>query len=167
MGFPPKMELSSGGWAPCSTCFLHWVFQEPVCTSAPAAVFVRGCIRLQWIVLKTLSTHSPISQWGQVHLPVLSAPRWVFSSFWPKTAWLPWPTIPIHPTLPQATFLVSPDEKSPQGKHFTEVEEVKQKTAGALKGTKIDKFKNCFEQWKNILIGVLHQAESTLKVTEG
>ena len=54
-----------------------------------------------------------------------------------------------------------------KGKHFAEVEEVKYKTAEALKGTKIDKFKNCFEQWKNILIGVLHQVESTLKVTEG
>ena len=28
------------------------------------------------------------------------------------------------------------------------MEETKQKTAEALKGIKIDKFKNCFEQWK-------------------
>ena len=38
--------------------------------------------------------------------------------------------------------------------------------AQALKGIKIDEFKNHFEQWKNISIGVLHQLESTLKVTE-
>ena len=36
----------------------------------------------------------------------------------------------------------------------------------ALKGIKTDKFQNCFEQWKGILISVLHQMESTLKVTE-
>ena len=46
------------------------------------------------------------------------------------------------------------------------MEEVKQKMAEALKAIKIDKFKNCFEQWKNILIGVLHQMESILMVTE-
>ena len=38
-----------------------------------------------------------------------------------------------------------------KGKCFTHVEEVKQKMAEALKGIKIDKFKNCFEQWKNCL----------------
>ena len=53
-----------------------------------------------------------------------------------------------------------------EGKHFANVEEVKQKTAEALKGIKINKFKNCFEQWKNISTGVLHQTENTLKVTE-
>ena len=46
------------------------------------------------------------------------------------------------------------------------MEEVKQKLAEALKGIKVDEFKKCFEQWKNILIGVLYQMESTLKVTE-
>ena len=53
-----------------------------------------------------------------------------------------------------------------KGKYFTDVEEVKQKTAEALKGIKIDEFKNRFEHWKNILIGVFHQMESTLKVIE-
>ena len=38
--------------------------------------------------------------------------------------------------------------------------------AGILKDIKIDEFKNCFEQWKKVLIGVLHQMESNLKVTE-
>ena len=40
------------------------------------------------------------------------------------------------------------------------------KTPEALKGIKISDFKNCFEQWEKISIGVLHQMESTLKVTE-
>ena len=38
-----------------------------------------------------------------------------------------------------------------QRKHFADVEEVKQKMAEALKGIKINKFKNCFEQWKKHL----------------
>ena len=53
-----------------------------------------------------------------------------------------------------------------KGKCFAHVEEVKQKVAKALRGIKIDEFENYFEQWKNILIGVLHQVESTLKVIE-
>ena len=54
-----------------------------------------------------------------------------------------------------------------KGKHFADVEEVKQKTTEALRGIKIDEFKNCSEQWKkNVSVGVLHQMESTLKVTE-
>ena len=38
--------------------------------------------------------------------------------------------------------------------------------AEALKGTKIDEFKNCVEQWKKVSIGVLHQMESTVRVIE-
>ena len=38
-----------------------------------------------------------------------------------------------------------------KGKHFPDVEEVKQKTAEALKSIKIDKFKNYFEQWEKTL----------------
>ena len=33
------------------------------------------------------------------------------------------------------------------GKHFVDVEEVKQKTVEAPKGIKINEFKNYFEQW--------------------
>ena len=62
---------------------------------------------------------------------------------------------------PSDFFLFPWMEKVLKGKHFANVEEVKQKMAGALKGTKIDEFKNCFEQWKKHLIGVLHQMEST------
>ena len=53
-----------------------------------------------------------------------------------------------------------------KGKRFADVEEVKQKRAAALKGIKIDEFKNCFEQWEKFSVDVLHQMESTLKVTE-
>ena len=38
-----------------------------------------------------------------------------------------------------------------KGKCFADVEEVKQKTAEALRGIPIDKYKNCFEQWEKSL----------------
>ena len=81
----------------------------------------------------------------QAHLP---PPHWVFSSFWPKMAWYSRPTIPIHPILPPSDFLLFPCMKEVlKGKHFVDVEEVKQNTEEALKGIKIE-FKNCFEQGK-------------------
>ena len=64
------------------------------------------------------------------------------------------PHLPIHPISPQASdFFVClfPQVKKKnvlKGKHCANVEEVKQKTAEALKGIKTDKFKNCFEQWE-------------------
>ena len=53
-----------------------------------------------------------------------------------------------------------------KGKCFADVEEVKQIMTKALKGIKIDEFKNCSEQWKKVSIGVLHQMKSNLKVTD-
>ena len=43
---------------------------------------------------------------------------------------------------------------------------MKQKTAEVQKGMKTGDIKNCFEQWKKISIGVLHEMESTLKDAE-
>ena len=56
------------------------------------------------------------------HLPTLC---WVFSSFWPKTAWPPCPTIPIHPVLPWPIFFVSPNGKVLKWECFVDVEKVK------------------------------------------
>ena len=63
-------------------------------------------------------------------------------------------------------FLFPQMKKGLKAKHFANVEEVKQKMAEALKGIKIDEFKNYFEQRKKVLICVLHQIESTLKVNQ-
>ena len=46
---------------------------------------------------------------------------------------------------------------------FANVEEVKQKTAEALKGIKIDESKTILSSGMEVWIGVLHQTESTLK----
>ena len=53
-----------------------------------------------------------------------------------------------------------------KGKHFADVEEVKQKMAEALTGIKINEFNFFLNSGKNVSIGTLHQMESTLKVTE-
>ena len=50
-----------------------------------------------------------------------------------------------------------------KGKHFADMEEVKQKKSEALKGIKTDQFKTVLSK---VLIAVLHQMESTLNVTE-
>ena len=57
-------------------------------------------------------------------------------------------------------------EKVLKGKHFTNVQEMKQKMAEALKGIKVNEFKNCLSSGNNVSIGALHQMERTLKVTD-
>ena len=74
------------------------------------------------------------------------------------------PQPPYSPNLAPSNFFLFPRRKKfLKGKHFADVEEVKQKMAEALKGIKTKEFKNCFEQWKKVSIGVVHQIESTLK----
>ena len=98
----------------------------------------------------------------RTHLPTLC---WVFNRFSPKTAWPPCPTLlPISPHLAPSDVFLFPHEKSPPREMFCwDVEEVKQKTTKRQENLDV---RNCFEQWKNVPIGVLHQMESTLKVTE-
>ena len=60
----------------------------------------------------------------QVHLPTL---HWVLGSFWPKTAWSPFPILPIYPISPQAIFYYPGWKKVLKGKHYAEMEEAKQK----------------------------------------
>ena len=83
-----------------------------------------------------------------------------------KNGMTPMPYLPYSSNLTLNNFyFVFPWMKSViKGKCL--VEDVKQKMAEALKGVKIDEFKSCFEQWKNISIYILHQMESALKVTE-
>ena len=79
------------------------------------------------------------------------------------------PHPPYSPDLAPSDFFVClfPWMKNVlKGICFTDVEEVKQKMAEALKGIKIKEFKNFLEQREKGSIGVLHQMESTLKVIE-
>ena len=60
------------------------------------------------------------------------------------------PHPPYSPNLASRDFFCFPRIKI-KGKHFANVEDLKQKIGEALKGIKMDKFKNCCEQWKNCL----------------
>ena len=73
--------------------------------------------------------------------------------FLTKTSMIPMPHPPYPSDLtPEWIFFCSPGwKKVIKGKHFANVEDVPQKMAEALKGIKIDKFKNCSEQWKKHL----------------
>ena len=64
----------------------------------------------------------------------------------------PLPHPPYSPDLaPSDFFFLFPRiKKVLKGKHFPEKGETK-KMAEALKGIKIEEFKNCFEQWKEHL----------------
>ena len=57
-------------------------------------------------------------------------------------------------------------KKALNGKCFANVGEVKQKMAEALKDIKIDQFQAVLSSGKNVSKGVLHQMESTWKVTD-
>ena len=74
---------------------------------------------------------------------------------------------PYSPDLTPSDYFLFPWMKNfLKGKHFAHVEELKQKTAEALKGIKVDKFKKLFWAVEKISVGVLKQMESSLKVTE-
>ena len=76
----------------------------------------------------------------QAHLSTTST-EW----FLTKNSMTPMPHHPYSPNLAlSSTFLFPPAEKVLKGKHFADVEEVKQKITEALKGIKISKFKKLF-----------------------
>ena len=52
------------------------------------------------------------------------------------------------------------------GKHFADMEEMKQKMAEALKASKWRSSKTVLSSRKNVSIGVLHQMEGIFKVTK-
>ena len=97
--------------------------------------------------MKTLSTHLPISWWVFYEH---TCPHHVECSVFDQK----WHDLVPHPISPSNVFLF-PLWKKSSGKRFADVEEVIQ-MAEALKHIRIEEFKNCFEQWKKVLIGVFH-----------
>ena len=72
--------------------------------------------------------------------------------FLTKNSMTPTPPHPPYSSdLAPSNVFCFPMKKILKGKRFASVEEVKQKTAEALKSIKIDKFKNHFEQWEKHL----------------
>ena len=97
--------------------------------------------------LKTLSEHLPIPWWViyECICPHCAECSAVFDQKWHDPCASPSLVTRSHP---QQLFPVPLDKKCSKRKMFANVEEMKWKTAEALKGIKIDEFKNCFEQWK-------------------
>ena len=161
-----KQELSSGGRAPCSTGFPHqWVFSEPIRVSAPADV-VRGCVHLQWIFFwRLFQCLCPFHDGWFTSAPahtVLNVQQFLTKNqHEPRVP----PSLFTQSHLEQFFFCFPRWKKVLKGKHFADIEEVKQKTGEALKSIKINEFKNCSKQWENVYIGVLYQMENTWKMT--
>ena len=94
--------------------------------------------------------HLPTPHW--VHISAVSDPKWHETNAPPS----------YSPDLTQSNYFFVPSiKKILKGKCFANVKEVKQNTPEALKGIKIDEFKNCLSSGKNVSIGVLHQMEIT------
>ena len=96
---------------------------------------------------------------GDLQAHLLTPPLSV-QQFWIKNGKTSVSPAPIHLISPQGPFcLFSCMKKVLKENWFADVEEVKKKMSEALQCIKIDGFKNCFEQWENILIGVMSNGE--------
>ena len=148
---PPKMELSSCRQAPCSTGFPDQV--NVLGTYLYQCTSWRCCERLcvasvNTAFLKILSTHLPIFQWV-IYEHTCPHHSLVSAVFDQKQHDPQCPTLPIHPISHPANFFCFKGwEKSSKG-NILPMWKKWNKTPEALQGIKIDKFKNCFEQWKN------------------
>ena len=71
--------------------------------------------------------------------------------FLTENSMTPVPYPPYSPNLALSIFILFPHmNKDVKGKCFFNMEEAQQKMAAALKGIKIDKSRNCFEQQKKM-----------------
>ena len=110
---------------------------------------MRGCIRLLWSFLKTLSMGLPISWWVIYKAPVHT---WVFDQ---KCHDFHAPPSLFTQSRLEWLFFCFPNEKSPQREMFCQCGRGETKNSRSIK---IDKFKNCFEQWRKCLDRcILHQ----------
>ena len=139
---PQKVELSSGGWAPCSTGFPHYmsILGTHLYQSTRWLCCERLCSASVIFSENSFSTFARFMMGDlQVHPPI---PCWVFSSFWPKPSMTPVTHPPHSPNLAQSDFFCLPrwKKKSLKGNLLASVEE-KQKYAEALKSIKIKNFK--------------------------
>ena len=153
-GRPPKKELSSGGWYPCSTGFPLFGSVQGThlyqCTSWHCCE--RLCLASGRFFFLTLFKH--VCSFNDGWFMSTPAHTMLYGSFWPKNGMTPMPHRPYSPDLAPSDFFVCLFpwiKRVLKGKYFAYGEEVKQKMAEALRGVKIDEFKNCFEQCKKYL----------------
>ena len=140
---PPKtpLELPSGGQSPCGKASLAGVLGAHLyqCTSW------RYCERLHLTSMSSLQHVCPFHDWWFMSTPAhteLSVQQFLTKNDMISCA----PPSLFTPSHPHWLFFLFPRKKKVlKGKCFADVEEVKQKMAEALKGIKIDEFKNCSE----------------------
>ena len=160
----PKKDwnyLLEGGPLVVQTSPARWVFWESIyiswhCCERLHSASVNFCLLFQHIC--------PFHDgWFMSALPML---RWVFSHFWSKVAWPPWATLTIHLISPGAT-LASPHEESLQKEMFCRCGRGETKNGRSTKKHQNQWVQKLF--WameKNVSIDILHQMETTLKVTK-
>ena len=161
----PKLELSFGWWAPNSTGFPHWV--SVLGTHLYQCTSWRCCERLHSASVnffwRSCQCVCPFHEGWFTSAPAhtsLSAQQ-----FWPKTAWPPCPTLPVHMFSPWVTFFcLSRRKKSTMGNILLMWKSWNKQTKNGRhpKSHQNQQIQNLFWEWKKILIGVLHQMESTL-----
>ena len=144
---PQKNKLSSGGWALVVQAFpLDECSRNPSGAVHQLALLWEAEFGLSEFFGRLFQCICPFHDGWFISTPahtVLSVQQFLTKMVWP-----PCPTLPIHRSHPERLSFCFPSEKFIQGKCFADVKEGKQKTAEALKGIKIDEFKNCFEQWE-------------------
>ena len=150
-GEPKKpWKLSSGGQAPCRLPLLREYSRIPSVSVLQLVLLWEAMFSFSEFFFQMFSTCLPISWWViyERTCPHCAQCSSVFDQNQHDPHASPSLFTQSHHKQP---FLLPLVEKFLKGKHFAHMEEVKQKTAEALKGIKINKFKNCFEQWKKCL----------------
>ena len=164
VGEPPQNRISFGGQVPYSAGSPSWCSRNP---SVPAGIAVRGCIQLQWIFSKTLIIQLPISCWVIYECTCPHALS--IQQFLTKKRQDP----QAPPSLfilycPKELFFLFPWMKiSSQRETFCQCGKGETKSGRSTKRHQNRQVKKLFwAGYKKVSIGVLHQMESTLKVTE-
>ena len=127
-----------------------WEFYEPMYISVLAGIIVRGCVRPQWTLFLKTQHICPFYGWFiSAHTYTeLSVQQFLTKKWHDPHA----PASLFARSHLEQLFFCFPWWRTPQRETFCRCGRGEtRKTAEALKGTKIDKFKNCFEQWKKCL----------------
>ena len=129
----------------------------------------RCCERLRLasvnMFLKTLWTHFPISWWVIYEHPCPHCAECSAVVIQKQHDPCAPPSLFIR-TCTEWLFFCFLGWKSPQREMFCWCGRGETKNSRSTKRHQNQKFKNFSEQWKKVLVVVLHQMESTLKVTE-
>ena len=158
---------SSGVWVPGSTGFsrLGECSRNPSISVYQLALLWEAAFSFSEFFADSFNVFAHFTMSNLlVHLPSTMSVQ----QFLTQNTMTPVPHPPYSPNFAPINFFffVSLMKKVLKGKHFADEEEMKQKMAEALKGVKINKVKSSWAMGKNVLIGVLYQVESILKVTD-